>query len=316
MSTIFRVEKTANFTVMSNIHLKDKRLSFKAKGLLSVILSLPPEWDYTVTGLAYIAADGVESVKSAVRELENCGYISRRQLRDERGRMAQNEYRVYENPDQNPDYACEKSEEVAAESAEQTLSEKSGREEILRSPSTDLPSAENPSTVKNPTATFNKLNKKILNTKKSIHSHLRAARVRDGNDRTELSDNKTIFSFADREYYENVIRENIDFSSVYEGNFENREQVSEMVSIMTDIVCSSAPTIRVNGEEMPKEVVKNRFLSLGYEEIDYVLYALKNKAGQIANMRSYLITALYNSKSTLSNFFSALAYNDIRSGKI
>ncbi len=107
MSTVFRVDKTANFTVMSNIHLKDKNLSFKAKGLLSVILSLPPEWDYTFTGLAHVAADGVDSVRTAVRELEKFGYITRRQLRDERGRMSQNEYRVYENPQQNPAYFCE-----------------------------------------------------------------------------------------------------------------------------------------------------------------------------------------------------------------
>ena len=107
MSTIFRVEKTANYTVMSNTHLKDRRLSYKSKGLLSVILSLPPEWDYTITGLSIIAADGVDSVKTAIRELEKYGYVTRRQLRDERGRMAQNEYLVYENPTDNPDFVPE-----------------------------------------------------------------------------------------------------------------------------------------------------------------------------------------------------------------
>ena len=316
MSTVFRVEKNSNYTVMANYHLKDRRLSYKAKGLLSVILSLPPDWDYTITGLAYIAADGVESVKTAVRELESSGYISRKQLRDERGRMAENEYRVYENPEQNPDYISDRTENAPTESTEQTSSAKSDNGAVLSSPSTDLPLAENPSTVKTSAGTFNKLNKKILKTKKSNHSHLRAARVNDGNDRTELSDQKTIFSISEREYYENVIRENIDYSSVYESNFDNREQVKEMVSIMTDVVCSSAPTIRVNGEEMPKDAVKSRFLKLGCEEIDYVLYALKNNAGRIGNMRAYLITALYNSKSTLSNFFSAMAYSDMRAGRV
>ena len=104
MSTIFRVERTGNFTVMSNMHLKDRRLSFKSKGLLSVIFSLPPDWKYTLTGFAKIAADGVESVKSTVKELEKYGYVSRRQTRDERGRMSVNEYLVYENPRENPDY--------------------------------------------------------------------------------------------------------------------------------------------------------------------------------------------------------------------
>ena len=104
MSTVFRVEKNANFTVMSNIHLKDRKLTLRAKGLLSVILSLPPEWDYTVTGLAKIVADGVDSVRTAVKELESFGYITRRQTRDELGKMSQNEYHVYENPKENPDF--------------------------------------------------------------------------------------------------------------------------------------------------------------------------------------------------------------------
>jgi len=105
MSTVFRVEKTANYTVMSNCHLKDRRLSYKAKGLLSEMLSLPPDCDYTLRGLAVIAKDGVDSVRTAVRELEKYGYLVRSQKRDERGRMSVNEYIVYENPDQNPNYA-------------------------------------------------------------------------------------------------------------------------------------------------------------------------------------------------------------------
>ena len=104
MSTVFRVEKTANFTVMANIHLKDRRLSYKSKGLLSVILSLPPDWDYTITGLSVLTKDGVGAVREGVKELEKYGYVTRRQLRDERGRMAKNEYIVYENPADNPDY--------------------------------------------------------------------------------------------------------------------------------------------------------------------------------------------------------------------
>ena len=65
MSTIFRVERTGNFTVMSNMHLKDRRLSFKAKGLLSVILSLPPDWKYTLTGFAKIASDGAKHSRAS-----------------------------------------------------------------------------------------------------------------------------------------------------------------------------------------------------------------------------------------------------------
>ncbi|MGN0683982.1 MAG: DUF6017 domain-containing protein [Oscillospiraceae bacterium] len=85
---------------------------------------------------------------------------------------------------------------------------------------------------------------------------------------------------------------------------------------MMDVVCSSSPTIRVNGEAVLHEVVKSRFLKLTDEEIDYVLYALRHNSSRVGNMRSYLITTLYNSKSTVSNFFANMAYNDICEGVI
>ena len=306
MSTVFRVEKTANYTVMSNTHLKDRRLSYKSKGLLSVILSLPPDWDYTITGLSVIAADGVDSVKTAVRELEQYGYVTRTQLRDERGRMAQNEYRVYENPADNPDYV---SDENVSENKPSCVSRKSKRVFSV-SPSAENPSADTPTEDKTQADTIVKLNKNILNTNTSIHSFAPA-------DRTELIDkgkNLSFSSAAERELCSEIIRENICYEEKYAHSIGDSQQVDELVSIMTDVICSSSPTIRVNGEAVSHEVVKSRFLKLTDEEIDYVLYALRHNSSRVGNIRSYLITALYNSKSTVSNYYANMAYNDIREG--
>ena len=322
MSTVFRVEKTANYTVMSNTHLKDRRLSYKSKGLLSVILSLPPDWDYTITGLSVIAADGIDSVKTAIKELEQYGYVSRTQLRDERGRMAQNEYRVYENPTDNPDYVSP--EQVSPE--QDAPDEKPSRAVLKKKSKRNFsvsPSAENPSTV-TPTAdntqadTIEKLNINILNTDKSIHSFT-PAQAQEREDRIELIDkgkNISFSSVAERELYSEIIRENITYEDKYAHNIGDRQQVDELVSIMTDVICSSSPTIRVNGEAVSHEVVKSRFLKLTDEEIDYVLYAMQHNSSRIGNIRSYLITMLYNSKSTVSNYFANIAYNDIREGVI
>ena len=85
---VFRVPKIENFTMMSNHHLRNKKLSLKAVGLMSKILSLPDEWDYSLKGLAKLNADGIDGVRSAVQELEDAGYIIRRQRRDKNGRMA------------------------------------------------------------------------------------------------------------------------------------------------------------------------------------------------------------------------------------
>ena len=95
---VCRVEKTKNYTVMANYHLRDKRLSLKAVGLLSKMLSLPEEWDYTTRGLAAICKDGVDAIGAALKELENCGYLVRHRLRDDRGRMRDTEYVIYESP--------------------------------------------------------------------------------------------------------------------------------------------------------------------------------------------------------------------------
>ncbi len=96
--TVVRVEKTRDFTVMSNAHLRDKALSFKAKGVMSFMLSLPEDWNYSVEGLALFASDGRDAVNTAVRELAAAGYVERRQAHDERGRMAGYEYVVHEAP--------------------------------------------------------------------------------------------------------------------------------------------------------------------------------------------------------------------------
>ena len=102
---VFRVEKTDNYTVMSNYHLRDKSISLKAKGLLSQMLSLPPEWDYTLQGLAYINKEGINSVREGVKELEKAGYIKRRRVRGDKGLFAGNEYVIRELPEsEKPSY--------------------------------------------------------------------------------------------------------------------------------------------------------------------------------------------------------------------
>ena len=95
---VFRVERTRDYTVMCNHHLKDSSLSLKAKGLLSMMLSLPDEWNYSTRGLAAICKEGVDAIGKALKELEQAGYIVRRQLRGADGRICDTEYTIYEQP--------------------------------------------------------------------------------------------------------------------------------------------------------------------------------------------------------------------------
>ena len=96
--SVFRIEKNKNYTVMSNHHLRDNELSLKAKGLLSQMLSLPENWDYTLAGLSRINKESVGAIRTAVWELEKAGYITRRQGRDSKGKMTAIEYTIYEQP--------------------------------------------------------------------------------------------------------------------------------------------------------------------------------------------------------------------------
>ena len=129
---VFRVEKNHNYTVMSNYHLRDTRLTLKSIGLLSKMLSLTDEWDYTTRGLAAICKEGVDAIGAALKELESHGYLVRRQLRDSRGRITDTEYTIYESPHPPlPDTACPDTENP-----------------YLDTPDTDEPYTENPAQLK------------------------------------------------------------------------------------------------------------------------------------------------------------------------
>ena len=130
--SVFRVEKTKGYTVMSNHHLRNQALSLKAKGLLSQMLSLPEGWDYTLQGLAQINKENIDAIREAVRELERAGYIERSRERDERGCLRGTVYTIYEQPHAGPT-----SEEPAQ--ASPTLDNP-----ILEKPMLDLPTLENP----------------------------------------------------------------------------------------------------------------------------------------------------------------------------
>ena len=95
---VFRVERNTGYTVMSNHHLRNKELTLKAKGLLSQMLSLPEDWDYTLAGLSHINREKIDAIREAVKELEKAGYIVRSRERDEKGRLRGADYVIYEQP--------------------------------------------------------------------------------------------------------------------------------------------------------------------------------------------------------------------------
>ena len=134
---IFRVEKVKDYTTISNYHLRDKGLSLKAKGLLTMILALPEDWNFTIRGLSAICKEGVESIGTALKELEKGGYLVRKRARGADGRMNDTEYNFYEEPVQQMEEQSEESDDgqSGAEEPESEISEE-------EKPHTEKPDAE------------------------------------------------------------------------------------------------------------------------------------------------------------------------------
>lgn len=96
-TTVFRVEKSREFVVMSNKFLREKEMSLKAKGLLAMCLALPDDWEYSLNGLVAICKESQTSIRSALKELETFHYLQRKRHKDEKGQFVY-EYIIYETP--------------------------------------------------------------------------------------------------------------------------------------------------------------------------------------------------------------------------
>ena len=198
--SVFRVEKNKGYTVMSNHHLRNHTLSLKAKGLLSQMLSLPEDWDYTLQGLAQINKESIDAIREAVRELERAGYIERSRERDERGCLRGTGYTIYEQPHTEPT-----SEEPAQ--ASPTLDHP-----ILEKPMLDLPTLENPTQLN----TKNTKKRKRQSTDLSITDSIPFPSGFPETSAQKRTETKEAF-----DGYRDLILENIDYDVLADDPFRH-----------------------------------------------------------------------------------------------
>ena len=276
---VFRVERTRDYTVMSNHHLKNRALTLKAKGLLSVMLSLPDDWDYTTRGLASICREGVDAIGKTLKELENAGYMERRQLRGKDGRITDTEYTIYERPRKPPGTPF---------------------------PDTDSPDTEKPYLDNPDTENHAQLNTKGTNIPKKSNTY--GANTYQSNPSCS-SDVAPADSVDATDAYREIIKENISYDVLRQRC--DPERLDEIVGILLDTVCSRKKEIRIAGEDMPAETVKSRLLKLDDSHVEYVLECLDKNTTDIRNIRSYILTALYQAPTTISSYYSALVNHDM-----
>ena len=300
---VFRVERTQNYTVMSNYHLRDKRLSLKSKGLLSQMLSLPEDWDYTLSGLARINAEGKDAIRAAVVELEQAGYIQRRQKIDKAGKFSGNEYIIRECPVSTP---------ASQEGPSSAF------------PSSGNPTTENPSTDLTPTDFPTQQNIELKNKKKNKMTDSRSkesfpipsAPFPDGTaaepkGRDSKRGRGCAMKKSEMDAYRELIRENIRYDDFVREHPWDAGQLDEMVELMVEAVCSKREALRVAGNELPQAVVKSRLLKLDDGHIRFVFDCLNHNTTQVRNIKQYLLTTLYNAPVTMENHYAAQVNHDL-----
>ena len=280
---VFRIERTRDYTVMSNHHLRDGNLSLKSKGLLSMMLSLPEDWNYTTRGLAKICKEGVDAIGGALRELEKAGYIVRHQLRDRQGRISDTEYVIYEQP--QPDTAP---------------------------PDTENPYMEKPDTEKPAELNIEKsiTQKSITHGSSTDSIPFREKTAARPPERKGMD----AMSASEMENYRDLILENIEYDYLCREFSTYREDLDEIVELMVETVCAKRRTTRIAGSDFPHEIVRSRFLKLDSEHIRFVMDCLQKNTTKIRNMKQYLLAVLFNAPTTISNHYTSEVNHEMNAG--
>ena len=278
---VFRVEKTRDYTVMANHHLRNTELSLKAKGLLSLMLSLPEEWDYTTKGLSRICKDGVDSICAGVRELEEHGYVVRERIRNPNGQLGAIEYTILEQP---------RTLEPARENPVQA-------NPVLDYPVLGKPEQENPAQLN----TY-RTNKDESNTLSINPYPIKSYPVNPITDQMGTDG---------MDVYREIIKGNIEYD-IMKNNFPyDHERLDEIVELMAETLASKKATFCIAGDTYPASTVKFKLLRINSLHIQYVFECLDKNTTEVRNIKKYLLATLFNAPSTMGSYYKAQVNHDM-----
>jgi len=310
--SIFRVEKNKNYTIMSNHHLRNKNISLKAKGLLSQILSLPENWDYTMRGLAHINKESIDAIRSAIHELETSGYIVHKRIRNAQGQLKEAEYIIHEVPQFKYDDPGSNDHQFNDPEFDEPefFNETVFNELILEEPILDNPIL-NEATQENQMQINKDIVNKELSKKEELNKDffefesINQSNIISTNESSKQDDKGAMDAIH---VYREIIKDNICYDALC--SLYDSERIHEILELILDTICNNRTTIRISGINMNSEVVKSRFLKLEKDHIAYVLNCMDKNTTRVRNIKSYLLTALYNASITINNFYSA-AVNEL-----
>ena len=297
---VFRVERNRGYTVMSNHHLRNRGLTLKAKGLLSQMLSLPDNWDYTLAGLSRINREKIDAIREAVRELEKAGYIVRSRERDKKGRLRGADYIIYEQP-QPPVLDLP----------------------TLENPTLEKPMLENP-TLENPTQLNKDISRTDLSKKEKSNTDISNTHSIPilspypspfTEDATEPERKGTEAKTQSAvEIYRDIIKDNIEYDILIQDPHMDKDRLDEIVDLILETVCTARKTLRIAGDDYPAELVKSKFLKLTSSHIEFVLDCMRENTTKVRNIKQYLRAVLFNAPSTIDSYYAALVAHDMAGG--
>ena len=291
----FRVNKTKDYTIMANHHLKNRDLSLKAKGLLSVMLSLPEDWHFTVHGLASICKEGRDSISGAVRELEEAGYIVRHRLRDKEGHINGLEYIIYETPQKPENSGLDGGKapvevEVDTEEAEATeeVDAPNMTESRLSSPVTENPFMEDVSAIPAEKAprtaeprsaspvTENPLSVRPMSERPSVLLNTNRVKTKEPKTKSLITQvaNPSYPSYlshqGEQDKVEQVCQE-VKQQVCYDVLVQSVDQelLDELIGLIVETLCDKAQTIRIGSHDYPAELVQERMRQIDSFCLEY-----------------------------------------------
>ncbi len=304
---VFRVERNTGYTVMSNHHLRNKELTLKAKGLLSQMLSLPEDWDYTLKGLSLINREQIDAIREAVRELERAGYIVRSRERDGKGRLRGADYVIYEQPQLPPAPDLPTLENPTLENPTQ-------EKPTLEKPTQENPTQLNKDILKTNLPKKEKPNTDTQNTD-SIPFHSPNPSPLEGQAAAPPERKRKEANDAYR-VYEEIIKDNISYDILKQDMPYDHDRLDEVVDLILETVCTRRKTIRIAGDDYPAELVKSKFMKLDSEHIRFALDCMRENTTKIRNIKQYLRAVLFNAPSTIGNYYTSLVAHDMAKGAL
>ena len=278
---VFRVEKTRDYTVMANHHLRNIKLSLKAKGLLSLMLSLPEEWDYTTKGLSRICKDGVDSICAGVRELEEQGYVVRERIRNSNVQLGAIEYTILERP---------RASEPKRENPER-------ENPVQANPVLGKPEQEKPAQLN----TY-RTNKDESNTL-SINPY--PIKSYPSNPLTDQ------MGLDGMDVYREIIKGNIEYDIMKDNFPYDRERLDEIVELIAETLASNKTSFCIAGDTYPASTVKFKLLKINSLHIQYVFECLNKNTTEVRNIKKYLLATLFNAPSTMGSYYKAQVNHDL-----